>query len=201
MFTGYQVVGCYLAYVFIVLWTGREHFKHVLKRAFGRIPARAGEKAEMLSYPVAFWGFVLAFAYMVSFCCVAGVRLDVALALWITYLIFAIGLTRVAVEGGMIFLLHDCAPLGAIARLLNTGPIIWLTPASGLVPASFFQATSVVHMRGFIMPSFVHSFKLAHDREIAPRPLGALLVAVILISVVVSWHLPSVSVMTMVGCN
>ncbi len=188
LFTGYQMIGCYVAYVFIVLWTGREHFHHILQRALGRVSARKGEKGEMLSYPVAFWGFFSAFAYMVGFCCVAGVRLDVALALWITYLIFAIGLTRVAVEGGMLFLLHDSAPLGVIARLFNSGPSAWLTPASGLVPASFFQATMVVHMRGFIMPSFVHSFKLAHDHKIARRPLGALLVAVIVTSVVVSWH-------------
>jgi hypothetical protein len=41
-------------------------------------------------------------------------------------------------------------------------------------------------MRGFIMPSFMHSFKLAHDRKIAARPLLALLAVVILISLSMS---------------
>ena len=82
-----------------MLWTGRAHFSDVLQRALGRVAAGKGEGEVMLSYPVAFWGFLLTFAYMVGFCCLAGVRVDVALALWITYLIFAIGLTRVAAEG------------------------------------------------------------------------------------------------------
>jgi hypothetical protein len=42
-------------------------------------------------------------------------------------------------------------------------------------------------MRGFIMPSFVHSFKLAHDHKIAARPLTALICATVVISVVISW--------------
>jgi hypothetical protein len=45
----------------------------------------------------------------------------------------------------------------------------------------------VNHMRGFIMPSFVHSFKLAHDQKIPAKKLGLLISATILISLVVSW--------------
>lgn len=186
-FAGYQIGGCYLAYVALVLWTGREHFRHVARRAFGREAAQPGEREEVLSYPLAFWGFVLSFAAMIGATCVAGVRLDIALVLWISYLVLAIGLTRVAVEGGMLALQHQSLPLGAIARMINTGPSAWLTPQSGLVPASLFQSGLVYHLRGFIMPSFLHAFKLAHDRKIAAKPLGALIAAVILISTVVSW--------------
>jgi len=39
-------------------------------------------------------------------------------------------------------------------------------------------------MRGFLMPSFIQSFKLAHDRKIAAKPLLALIGAVILIGLV-----------------
>jgi hypothetical protein len=182
MFQGYQTGGAYLAYVSLVLWTGREHIRHVIKRAFGRVPAAPGERDEALSYPIAFWGFVLAFAYLVGFSLIAGVRLDIALVLWCGYLVFAIGLTRIAVEGGMLFLLHDIMPLGAVARLFTAGSSTWLTAESGLVPASFIQAGLIYHMRGFAMPSFVHSFKLAHDHKIPARPLMALLAVVCAIS-------------------
>lgn len=188
LFTGYQMGGCYLAYVAIVLWTAREHMWHVARRAFGRVRAGDAERNEMLSYPTAFWGFVLAFAYMVAATSLTGVRWDIALALWLSYLVFAIGMTRVAVEGGMLALQHHTSPLAAIGKLLNTGQSEWLTLDNGVAPASLFQAGFVIHMRGFIMPSFVHSFKLAHDHKIAARPLGALMAAVILISVVVSWY-------------
>jgi hypothetical protein len=181
-FQGYQTGGAYLAYVALVLWTGREHFKYIARRAFGRARARPSEREEALSYPTAFWGFVLAFVYIIGFCVLAGLRLDIALALWLSYLVFAIGLTRIAVEGGMLFLLHDTMPLGAIGRLIGTGPSTWLSASSGLVPASFVQAGLVFHLRGFLMPSFVHSFKLAHDNKIPPRPLLALIAAVVMIS-------------------
>ena len=106
-----------------------------------------------MSYTVAFWGFVLGFFGVVGLTCSTGVRLDVALALWIGYLIFAIGLSRVAVEGGMLSLITDSAPLGIAARLFGTNPSAWLSFQAGIVPASFVQAAFAVHMRGFIMPS------------------------------------------------
>ncbi len=187
LFTGNQMGGCYIAYVAIVLYTGREHFSHVFRRAIGREKARPGEATEVLSYPVAFWGFVLSFIFMVAATTISGVRVDIAIALWLSYLVLAIGLTRVAVEGGMLALQHHTNPLGAIAKLVNSGPSGWLTMDNGVSSASFFQAGMVNHMRGFIMPSFVQGFKLAHDNKIAARPLASLISVVVLISVGVSW--------------
>jgi hypothetical protein len=77
-------------------------------------------------------------------------------------------------------------PLTVISRLLNTAGFSWLTTANGLVPAAFLEKALVGHMRGFIMPSFMHSFKLAHERKIASRPLLGLLAVVILISLSMS---------------
>jgi hypothetical protein len=187
IFQGFQMGGAYLAYVGIVMWMARRHLTHVFRRAIGLEKAGPGEKSEVLSYPVAFWGFAVSFVLMMAATCAAGVRFDIALALWIGYLVFAIGLTRVAVEGGLLFLLHMAYPLGAVARLLNTGPSIWMTPANGGVQASLFQSGFIFHMRGFLMPSFLQSFKLAHDEKINGRKLGLLLAGVILITVAVSW--------------
>ncbi len=187
VFTGNQVGGCYIAYVALILWTGREHFRHVALRAIGRSPAGPEEATEMISYPLAFWGFIVSIALMIGATIVSGVRADIAIALWLSYLVLALGLARVAVEGGMLALQHHTNPLGAIARLINSGPSNWMTVENGATSAAFFQAGMVNHMRGFIMPSFIHGFKLAHDHKIAKRPLGALIVATVLIAVVVSW--------------
>jgi hypothetical protein len=51
-----------------------------------------------------------------------------------------------------------------------------------VVPAQFVQVAMMTDMRAFLLPSFVQSFKLAHDRKIAARPLLALLAAVTLVS-------------------
>ena len=187
IFAGNQVGGCYIAYVALILWTGREHFRHVALRAIGRTPATPEEATELLSYPLAFWGFIISIALMIGATVVSGVRVDIAIALWVSYLVLALGLARVAVEGGMLALQHGTNPLGAIARLVNSGPSGWMTLDNGVTNAAFFQAGMVNHMRGFIMPSFIHGFKLAHDHKISRRPLAALIVATVLIAVIVSW--------------
>ena len=114
-------------------------------------------------------------------------RLDIAITIWVCYLVFAIVLTRIAVEGGLLFLLHDSQPLGAIARMFPGGGSEWMSLQNGLIPAALIQNGFIVHMRGFILPSFMHSFKLAHDQKISPRPLGWLLASVVTLTVIVSW--------------
>lgn len=188
-FQAFQAVGAYLAYVAFVLWIARFHLRHVARRAFAphRVLASAGEKTEVMSYPLAFWGFVGSFVFMTAWTVAAGMRLDVALLLWFCYLVLAIGLTRVAVEGGFLFLLHDMMPLSVVYRLFGASAPAWLNNASGVVPSAFVQGGLVFHLRGFIMPSFVHSFKLAHDHKIAAKPLLRLIIAVILISTAMSF--------------
>ena len=187
LITGYQTWGAFLMYVALIGWTGREHYGHVVLRALRRAKARPDEKSEMLSYPVAFWGLCLSLGAMIAFTIAGGVRWDVALALWGTYIVGCIALTRVAVEGGLLSLQHQTAPLGMIARLLDSGPSRWLSAEAGIAPAAIFQSGFVVHTRSFLLPSFLHGLKLAHDRKIAIRPLGWLIASVILVSFVVSW--------------
>ena len=67
-FGSFQTVGAFLVYAALVMWTGREHFKHIAGRAFGRLKAHPEERDEALSYPVAFWGFVLSFAVFPQRC-------------------------------------------------------------------------------------------------------------------------------------
>jgi hypothetical protein len=184
IFTGYQHIGAYMAYVVIVLWTAREHLAHIARRAFGRVRARDSERNEPLSYPVAFWGFVLAFAFIIGWSRMAGIGWGLSLWVWGCYLIIVIGLSRIIAEGGLLLVESGWQPVGIIAQFFNSGPGTWLSTNNGLLPAKLLESTFMVDMRGFIMPSFVQSFKLAHDRSIAMRPLMALIAAVIFLSFV-----------------
>src|SRR5690606_24299914 len=93
-FIGYQQVGAILAYVAILLWIGREHWKHIGRRALGREQSTLAERDEAMSYPVAFWGFWLALVFIVGWTLAAGVPLPVALLLWAFYLAVSLALTR-----------------------------------------------------------------------------------------------------------
>ncbi len=181
--TSFQSIGAYWMLAALMLWTGREHFLHVARRAFGRERAGDDEKNEPLSYPLAFWGFLLSLGFIVAWSMAAGLRIDVALAFWATYLVISLGLSRLIAEGGLLFVAQGWMPMGFFATLTGSGAGTWL-PVGQLAPLSFLQAGFAVDMRGFIMPSFVQSFKLARDNGIKARPLLALIAAVVCITLV-----------------
>lgn len=180
LFTGFQQVGAYLGFAALTLWAAREHLMHIFKRAFGRVHASPEEGREALSYPAAFWGFVLAFLFLLGWSMAAGIAPLVAVALWILYLVLAITLTRIVIECGLLFVQQGWTPTNTIAMLGGSGPGTWLPPAS-IVPAGMLQLSMFTDLRAFLMPSFVQSFKLASDRKIEMRKMLALISVVIVI--------------------
>ncbi len=177
-FIGFQQIGCYLAYTAIVMWTGREHFSYIFKRATGRIKMEDPERREPMPYPVAFWGFLVSFAIVIAWSVAAGMSLHLALIMWGLYLVIAVALTRIVAEGGLLFVQQGWTPLGALAQLFNAGGNHWLLPTKSLVPTSIIQGSMMTDLRAFILPSFIQSFKLAHDRGIRQKPLLLLIFAV-----------------------
>jgi hypothetical protein len=82
----------------------------------------------------------------------AGIRLDVALALWVTYLVISIGLTRVVVECGLFVAQQGWTTLGTFAQITGSGAGTWL-PASSFVPATFCSLDDDRYAR-VLLPSF-----------------------------------------------
>ena len=187
VFIGYQEVGAYLAYAALIFWSARRHFAHIWRRAIGRERARAVEAREALPYPVAFWGFIIGFAVMTAWGMAAGMSLSLSLLLWVSYVVIAVVLSRVVAEGGLLFVHHNWMPLGSLAGLFGQGGGTLLSPAMGTAPAAFIEVATIQDFRASLMPSFVQSFKLAHDRGIAARPLLWLIGAVILVGMVVGF--------------
>jgi len=182
VFTGFQQFGAYIGFAAITLWGAREHLMHIARRAFGRIRPTAGEAKEALSYPVAFWGFVLAFVFLMCWSIAAGISPWVALALWALYLVLAITLTRIVIECGLLFVQQGWTSTNTLAMLGGSGPGTWMPPAT-IIPSNMLQLSMFTDLRAFLMPSFVQSFKLASDRKIEMRKLLALISVVILIGV------------------
>ncbi len=180
-FVGYQQVGAILAYVGLLVWTGREHWKHIARRAVGKEQATEDERGEALPYPVAFWGFFLMLTFILGWTIAAGVRWEVALLLWAFYLAISLALTRLVAEAGLLFVQTGWMPLGPLAFLVGAGPGHLINAATA-APAAMISSSLMLDQRGFTLPSFLQSFKLAHDQNIAPRPLLALIFGCILVS-------------------
>ncbi len=177
VFTYYQQIGCYFAYVGIMAWTGREHLRHIVLRAFGLRRRDREESEEALSYPAAFWGFALSFGALVAWTIAMGVNPLLAFLQWGMYLVIIVALTRIIAEAGILFVQQGWGPLGSIGQITNAGPTHWLLGAKSLPSAAMIQGSLMTDLRGFIMPSFIQGFKLAHDRKIPLKPLLALMLA------------------------
>ncbi|HEX9998476.1 MAG TPA: DUF6785 family protein, partial [Abditibacterium sp.] len=188
-FTFYQQIGCYLAYVAIILYTAREHLRHIFLRGFGRRRADVEERDEALSYPVAFWGFVISFLLIVGWSIAAGLNAPLAILLWTLYLVIIIALTRIISEAGILFVQQGWVPLGTIGQITGAGEGHYLLSASSLPPAAMIQGSLMTDLRGFIMPSFMQGFKLAYDRKIALKPLLVLMMACSMISLVIGVYM------------
>ena len=181
-FTFYQSIGCYLAYVGIIVYTGREHLKHIALRGLGRRKASPEEATEAMSYPLAFWGFIVSFGLLVGWSVAAGLNPMLALGIWTLYVVIILALTRIIAEAGILFVQQGWVPLGTLGQVFGAGTNHWLLGASSLPAAATIQGSLMTDLRGFIMPSFIQGFKLAHDRKIALKPLLILMLACSLIT-------------------
>ena len=181
-FTFYQTIGCYLAYVGIIVYTGREHLRHIALRGFGRRKATPAEANEPMSYPLAFWGFILSFGLLVGWSILAGLSPVLAFGIWTLYVVTILALTRIVAEAGILFVQQGWVPLGTLGQVFGAGPTHWLINAASLPAAATIQGGLMTDLRGFIMPSFIQGFKLAHDRKIALKPLLILMLACSLIT-------------------
>ena len=180
-FVGYQQVGAIIAYVALLLWTGREHWKHIARRAVGREKADDDERGEAMPYPVAFWGFFVALTFVLGWTIASGVRWEVALLLWAFYLAVSLALTRLVAEAGLLFVQTGWMPIGPLAFLIGAGPG-HLIDAATAAPAAMISSSLMLDMRGFTLPAFLQSFKLAYDQRISARSLLGLIAGCIVIS-------------------
>lgn len=181
-FAGYQEVGAYGAIAGLILWTGREHIKHVVLRAFGKATRTARENDEAMPYPLAFWGMVAAFTYLVLWGCLAGVHPLIAFVFWSSYLVISMVLSRVLADSGLLFIGKAHPPLLIWSHAFGSGGG---TPLGDAAAASAFMSYPG-DMRSCLMPSWITSLKLASDRKIPQKPLWRLLASAMMVSLVIA---------------
>lgn len=180
-FVTFQTVGAFFAYAALVMWTGRLHYAHIARRAFGRATKTTEEQGEVISYPLAFWGFLISLAGVMGITHLLGANWTITCLIWATYLVMCIALTRLIVEGGLLYVGNQWRTLDIWAQLTNASPQTWL-PASSIAPAALVQGAFMLDMRAFILPSFVQSWKLAYDNGLNLKRLLCLISTIIFIS-------------------
>ena len=180
-FVTFQTVGAFFAYSALVMWTGRLHYGHIVKRAVGLARQGETERGEVISYPLAFWGFVLSLAGVMFITHAMGANWTITCMLWGTYLVMSIAFSRLIVEGGMLYVGNGWGTMAIWTQLTNASPATWL-PAASIAPAALVQGAFMQDMRAFLMPSFVQGWKLAYDNGLHLKRLLGLIITIVLIS-------------------
>ena len=96
----HQQMGACIVFVLFALWAGRRHFKDVWHRAWHNDP-RVDDTEELLSYRVAFFGFVGSLTFAGAWLWYSGIPLVVLPLFLAACLIFYLMITRVVATAGV----------------------------------------------------------------------------------------------------
>lgn len=100
---GWQTFGAFCVMVLWGLWTARQHLRDVFKKAFNR-NSNIDDSAEIVPYRTAVFGLLIGLIFIVSWLHRAGMTYGVLFIFLGAFLILCIGLTRIVIEGGLVFL-------------------------------------------------------------------------------------------------
>jgi len=146
-----------------LIWSGRKHFTRIIRNAWK--PGSAGtDSDEIMSHRVIVVGTALSVAYLFGWLTCSGMTPVVALLFILSMLILYIGITRIVVESGLVFV---------------RGPIVSQTfTAFTLGPASIPPRAMVAmglsyswlhELKGFFMPAACHASRLADSMRTKRR--------------------------------
>ncbi len=161
----FQGMGAMIAFVLLGLWTGREHLKGVLRKAFKNDPD-VDDSDEILSYRSAFFGMVIGLLFVTLWLWASGIPLWIVPVFLFGAFVVYTAMTRVAAEGGM----PDMRPPMLGADFVITGLGTSVLGPKGLV-ALGHTLTWHGEMRTFVMASCANGLKLINVVAGNRRPL------------------------------
>ncbi len=172
----WQGFGAFAAMVAGGVWVARGHLRDAFRKAFRGDPA-VDDSGEILSYRTAVLGLGLSALFILLWLCAVGVALPAALLLLLAVAVIYLGVTRIAIEGGLVFfrspLVPQALPLYALGPASLSGPTM-----AGLA-LSYGWACDPIAV---FMPSGANAARIHSDRRF-PR---GVYIAAIAVSLTVS---------------
>jgi hypothetical protein len=177
-----QAFGAFSALCIYLAWTGRHHFKGVLRSAFKR-QTELGDAEEPLPYRAAVWGLFLGLIFFAFLLHRAGMALWLASIFAILFLITPIITTRIRAESGIfVHAYHHQAPRYVLITALGT---------RRLGPQNLTALTVCFFNRDYRpqqMPHQLEALKISEQANINKRRmLMAIFIATVLGVLVAFW--------------
>lgn len=191
-------VGGLMAFLLMILWIGRHHWRLVIAQAFRGV--REGEQQDRyLSHATAFWGMISCATIMTVFLWLAGMTSIGAAATVLLVLSGFLIITRIIAESGLIhgqIYLSFLKPWTLIASYAKAGA--WLHP----VPVKTFYLGAMIEVQHYdfreVMPIYAtHGMKIADQTIFEKKPeeaddshargAGRKLIALLALSLIVGY--------------
>ena len=162
---GWQGFGGMIVMVVWGLWMARDHLSDVLRKAI-RGDRDVDDTRELLSYRSAVWGGLVALLYMIVFLHATGMSPVVVITFLFAVFVIYLGVTRIVIEGGLVFLRGPMIAQHFTAYTLGV---------SGISPQSM-TALAVSYawfcdIKSFFMPAVAHASKLGDALKLNRRTI------------------------------
>ena len=155
LYLGYQIAGAYVVLVISFIYIGFPHFKRVLRQAFRK--SKADDRAELMPYPTAVWGFIVSMILAIVWCYAAGLNLGFAAFEILVYIcIIAVVMARSTAEGGLLMTETSFRPIDLYQLIASKATL----GAQSLTILSFLDAIFTRDQRGLILTGFLDGLKI-----------------------------------------
>ena len=178
-----QVMGGYLVFVPAIFWIGRGHFFDVIRKTFSRGNQRllVDDTNEPLPYRKALFGFLIGFTTIVIFCWIAGISVWVSLIVMLAIFITSIVLSWMVVNGGLLLVQAPFFPSEYITIVAGSSVIDSKSLALLGFQRGFFRDWGE-----FMMPNFLHNFRVLPGNEFSQKKILSILFLSITVAIIVS---------------
>ncbi len=177
----WQGFGAFAAIVLGGVWVARGHLRDVLRKAF-RKDASVDDTGEILSYRAAVFGVLGAAVYILLWLHAVGIALHVAVLLLFAVVTLYLGLTRIVIEGGLVFVRGPLVPQAFPMHMVGPATLSGSTMAG--LALSYAWACDPI---AIFMPFGANAARVHSDRRL-PRGIYVTSVALALgVSLLISF--------------
>ncbi len=162
-FVAHQMFGGIVVYSLYSFWAAREHWKTVLRKAFGQNDANDGDEA--IPYSVAFWGIFVGLAFIVLWGWKAGASAFWTLTIFVLFFLTHLVAVRLVCEGGMLYVQHPFRPINFLLAIFGSSGI----GTKHLPMLVLFDHLLMLDNRSPLMPCIIQGLKIADEVQIRRR--------------------------------
>lgn len=177
----WQGFGGFVVLVGWGLWMARAHLKDVFLKALGR--ADIDDRGELLSYRASVVGLLVGLMYVVAFLLASGMSPIVAGVFLFAVLVLYLGVTRIVIEGGLVFLR---GPMIAQHFAVYALGVTSLTPVN--MAALSVSYAWFCDVKSFFMPAAAHAAKLGDALNLRRNAIVVAVVLALVAGVVTSMY-------------